>query len=169
MDIDMHLQVVNIYSLTARKMQRKPLVSWTIVGSMDVQSTRNFLQSLIFVKPVVGSTRWGELRFVMVPSLLVIVLFWSYRHVVCPSLWMPRWHNGKVSDLHLDCRKFDSQFKQCCIKSSVTFQTVASVTNKYNSVTAACHMTQCPFVCGFAASANILLRPRAMESTSNRV
>jgi len=59
MDIDMQSQFVNVYSLIARKMQRKPSASWTIVGSMDVQSTRNFLQSLIFVKPAVGSTRWG--------------------------------------------------------------------------------------------------------------
>jgi len=75
MGIDVHSQFVNVYSLTARRMQRKLSASWTIVGLMDVQSTRNFLQSLIFVKPAVGSMRWGELRLDMIPSLASCLIY----------------------------------------------------------------------------------------------
>jgi len=49
------------YSLTARKTQKKPSASWTIVGLMDVPSTQSCHPSPTSVKPVADSMRWGAL------------------------------------------------------------------------------------------------------------
>lgn len=43
-----------------RKMQKKQLMNWTIVGSMDAQFMQNCRQSQTSEKLVADSMKWGK-------------------------------------------------------------------------------------------------------------